>query len=299
MSPAPTARARPSPSCAPCWRRPAAASMSTPRRIWCASTSAFASARPAAASSSADDDSGRRARRMRARQRRRADHGVRDRDRGGVSAVLAPSRRRAAARSRPRRPARRHQRDRARRSPASITPVSIDHAGISRRHASRRSPPRKPASSSAACRPSSRRSRAALAVIERQARAHARAAAQSPASIGTCTRSAAGWSIRTTTACSICRRRSSTAATSSTTPAPRSRRCARADLKLPLPAFEAGIAKADWPARHAAALARHAEGAGAARTASSGSTAATTPTAGARSRRRSAISRSACRGRWC
>ena len=49
---------------------------------------------------------------MRARQRRRADHGVRDRDRRGVPAVLAPSRRRAAARGRARRPARRHQRDR-------------------------------------------------------------------------------------------------------------------------------------------------------------------------------------------
>ena len=65
--------------------------------------------------------------RMRARQCRRADHGVRDHDRGGASAVLAPSGRRAAARSRARRPARRHQR--GRRPLASvITPVSIDHA---------------------------------------------------------------------------------------------------------------------------------------------------------------------------
>ena len=53
MSPAPTARARPSPSCARCWRRRAAASTSTPRRIWFASTSASASARRAAAGSSA------------------------------------------------------------------------------------------------------------------------------------------------------------------------------------------------------------------------------------------------------
>ena len=43
MSPAPTARARPSPSCARCSRPPASACMSTPRRISCASTSASAS----------------------------------------------------------------------------------------------------------------------------------------------------------------------------------------------------------------------------------------------------------------
>ena len=48
----------------------------------------------------------------------------------------------------------------------------------------------------------------------------------SPASTGTCTRSTAAWSIRTRTVCSICPRRSSTAATSSTTPASPSRRCA-------------------------------------------------------------------------
>ncbi len=41
MWPAPTARARPSHSCAPCWRRPASACMSIRRRISCASTSAF------------------------------------------------------------------------------------------------------------------------------------------------------------------------------------------------------------------------------------------------------------------
>jgi hypothetical protein len=65
---------------------------STPRRIWCASTSASASAR--------------RRRRLVATRRSprcwrnasaptaRADHGVRDRDRRGVPVVLAPSRRR-------------------------------------------------------------------------------------------------------------------------------------------------------------------------------------------------------------
>jgi dihydrofolate synthase/folylpolyglutamate synthase len=59
-----------------------------------------------------DDELAERCR-MRARQRRRADHAVRDRDRGGLRAVRAPSGRHAAARGRPRRAARRHQRDRA------------------------------------------------------------------------------------------------------------------------------------------------------------------------------------------
>ena len=53
---------------------------------------------------------------MRGGQWRRADHGVRDRDGGGLSSVLAPSGRCAAARGRARRPARRDQCDRARRS---------------------------------------------------------------------------------------------------------------------------------------------------------------------------------------
>ena len=67
-------------------------------------------------------------------------------------------------------------------------------------------------------------------------------------------------------------------------------------MKLPPTAFENGVAKADWPARmqrlpagRLTALAPPA--------ASSGSTAATTPTAGASSPRRSPISRNACRGR--
>ena len=77
---------------------------------------------------------GRRAGGMRARQRRRADHRVRDRDRGGLPAVLAQSRRRAAARSRARRPARRHQRDRA--AARQRHHAGVDGSpGIPRRHA--------------------------------------------------------------------------------------------------------------------------------------------------------------------
>ena len=63
--------------------------------------------------------------RMRARQARRADHGVRDHHRGGLPAVRAASGRRAAPRGRARRPARRHQR---RRPPAR----QRHHAGVAR-----------------------------------------------------------------------------------------------------------------------------------------------------------------------
>ena len=48
MSPAPTARARRSPTCARCWKRQVCASTSLPRPIWCGSTNAIVS-RPAAA----------------------------------------------------------------------------------------------------------------------------------------------------------------------------------------------------------------------------------------------------------
>ena len=101
----------------------------------------------------------RRVRGMRARQCRRADHGVRDHHGGGAVAVLAPSGRRAAARSRARRPARRHQCGRA-------AARDRRHAGLvrscrlSRRQHREDRRPRRPASSSATCRRSSPRSRA-------------------------------------------------------------------------------------------------------------------------------------------
>ena len=56
--------------------------------------------------------------------------------------------------------------------------------------------------------------------------ARAGAAQRSPARTGPRPRNAAGWFIRTTTGCSICRRRGFTAAISSRMPARRSRRCA-------------------------------------------------------------------------
>ena len=101
------------------------------------------------------------------------------------------------------------------------------------------------------------------------------------------------------TACSTCRRRSCSAATSSTMPAPRSRRCARPACGCRV---QGGRAGPDARRMAGAAAAPHAPASSSRsrpRAPSSGSTAATTPTAGARSRRRSAISRSACRARWC
>ena len=73
---------------------------------------------PAAASWSSDDELAGVLVRMRSRERRRADHRVRDRDGGGVSAVRAASGRCSPARSRARRASRRHQCRGASRWPA-------------------------------------------------------------------------------------------------------------------------------------------------------------------------------------
>ena len=167
------------------------------------------------------------ARRMRARQRRRADHRVRDRDRGGLRAVRAPSRRHAAARGRPRRAARRHQRDRAparERRHAGLDGshrISRRHDREDRRREGRHLPRRRAGRDRAADGRASRR------VLERHAEQGARAAACRRPALDTRASSTAASSIRTSRACSICRRRSCSAATSSTMPAPRSRRCAR------------------------------------------------------------------------
>ena len=131
----------------------------------------------------------------------------------------------------------------------AITPVSMDHLeflGDTHRE-DRRREGRDP---QARCAGGDR------AAVRRRARRH-RATRRgacarrcgSRASTGACTASTAVWSIRTTTGCSICRCRSSPAAISSTTPAPPSRRCAPPGWRCRLPAFEAGIAKAEWPAR--------------------------------------------------
>ena len=65
-------------------------------------------------------------------------------------------------------------------------------------------------------------------------------AARRPASTGTSMWSTAGSSIRTSAACSTCRRRDCSAGISSTMPAPRSRRCARRRVHDRRPAIERG-----------------------------------------------------------
>ena len=242
---------------------------------------------------------GRRAGRMRARQWRRADHRVRDHHRRRPAAVFAPSGRRAAAGGRARRPARRHQRHRAaarhrhHADLASITPIFSATRWT-------RSPPRRPASSSAACRRSSPRStRDALAVIERQA-ATARRAAQDrrrgldrdrrarPAGLSGRSRPArsAGAEALRPPSVRECRAGHRRAA--------RHRALERSRRPPSRPASSrpngrrgcSGSRRARWSSWRRPA-------------ASSGSTAATIPTAAARSPPRSPISRSACRGRWC
>ena len=72
-----------------------------------------------------------------------------------------------------------------------------------------------------------------------------------------------------------------------------------AGIRLPVTAIEQGLMRAEWPARLQRLTDRQAGCARARRRASCGSTAGTTRRAGARSRRRSATWRSACRARWC
>ncbi len=130
-----------------------------------------------------------------------------------------------------------------------ITPVSIDHtdflggslekiatekAGILKRGA--------PAIVAA-------QPRDALAVIERQA-ARLKAPLKIAGEDWTATEERrAVWSTRTTTDCSTCRRRNSTAATSSRMPVWPSPRCARSPRSSLRLRLRAGVTKADWPAR--------------------------------------------------
>ena len=227
MSPAPTARARPSRSCARSSKRRACACTSTPRRISCASTSASASAEVGEGALVV----GRRARRRCSRN---------------ASAPM-PARRSPCSRSRPRRPSAVLRAIRPTcccsksgsaggstpptwsSSPLAtvITPVSFDHAdylgdsvakiaaekaGIFKRGV--------PAIVARAAARGARGDRAAGG-------ARRRADQRLPARTGPRPRSAAGWSIRTTPGCSICRRRGCRAGISSRMPASPSRRCAR------------------------------------------------------------------------
>ena len=184
--------------------------------------------------------------------------------------------------------------------------ATVDHAGVvrprrvSRRHASPRSRPRRPASSSAACRRSSRaQPREALAVIERAA---ARARRADPDRRRGLDRDRGARPAGLSGRCRPARSAGAAArraATSSRMRASRSRRCARAGAqrcrrRRSRPARQGGMAGA-----HAAAVARHAARRCCRPAASCGSTAATMPTAAAPSPTRSPISRSGCRARWC
>ena len=249
MSPAPTARARPSPSCARCWRRRASSVhvYTSPHLV--RFNERFRLGAPDGGKLVSDEAL---ADVLEECERANGGEPITVFEIETAAAFLLFSRHPAdvtAARSRPRRPARRHQRD---RQAARLR----DHAGvdgssrISRRHhrEDRRREGR--ASSSATCRRRSRRSPTRCStVIEQAGRARARAAARRPASTGACTASAAGWSIRTTTDCSICRCRSSSAAISSRTRAPPSRRCAPPVWRCRCRRSRPGIARAEWPAR--------------------------------------------------
>ncbi len=82
MSPAPTARARPSPSCARSWKPRASACTSIPRRIWCASTSASGSAQPGEGKLVADEELRATLEECERVNAGAADHRVRDHHRG-------------------------------------------------------------------------------------------------------------------------------------------------------------------------------------------------------------------------
>ena len=179
MSPAPTARARPSPFCARCSRPPASACMSTRRRIWCASTSASGSAPTAAASSSTTSGSPRRSSAASRRTRGAADHLLRDHDGGGVS-CSSPKRRptgccsrwaSAGASTRPM-SSRSPQAPSSPRSPSTIWSSSAIR--------SKRSPMRRPAFSRAARRRSSASSPSRWRGRWSARRARRRAARSSP-----------------------------------------------------------------------------------------------------------------------
>ena len=248
MSPAPTARARPSPSCARSSKRRACACMSIPRRTSCASTSASASARRARACWSRTTSSRRCSR--------------------NASAPMPASRSRCS-RSRPR-PAlllfARHPADVLllevglggrldatnvidRPLATVVTPVSFDHADYLGDSVAK-----------IAAEKAGILKRGVPAIV---ARAAARGAHRDRARRGACRRadqdrrartgprprSAAAWSIRTTTACSTCRRRGWRGGISSRTRASPSRRCARCRRCALAPAGFEAVAKAEWPAR--------------------------------------------------
>ena len=299
MSPAPTARARPSPICARSSKPQACASTSTPRPIWCGSTNAIASAAAVAACWSSDDEL--------CAALEHCEHAN-----AGAPITMFEIETAAAFCLFAQHPADvvllevglggrldADQRDRRAASRAVIAPVSMDHteflgdtlAAIAGEKAAiiKRSVP-------VVC---AEQVPEAMAVIEAQARPHARAAACGRAAMA-CQRRArpAGLSGRARPDGSGGAKDCS-AGISSTMPGWRSRPCARSMRSgSTCAAFEAGIVNAEWPARMQRLVVGQAGRARGRRVAKSGSTAATMPRAGASPPPRSAISKSGCRARW-
>ena len=291
MSPAPTARARPSPSCARSWKPRACACTSTPRRIWCASTSASGSARRAAARWSTTTSSPTRSR--------------------NASAPMPASRSRvfeittaAAFLLFARHPADVLLLEVGLGGRLDATNVieqplaSVDHAGVDATTPSISATRiEKIAAEKAGIlkRGVPAVDRAAAARGARRDRARRPRASRAPLHVAgehwtVDARSAAGWSIRTRTACSICR------APRLFGPAP-VRQCRRRDrgaARAPGLTLAAGGLRGGHRARpngrRACSGSPHGKlvGARCRPAASSGSTAATTPTAAARSPPRSA-----------
>ena len=129
-----------------------------------------------------------------------------------------------------------------------ITPIGIDHIEFLGRHADKIAGEKAGIIKRGVPVICAEQSPEALAVIEQQARRCARRC-MPPAKTGTSTWNAAGWSIRTSAACSTSPRRSCSAGISSTMPVSRLRRCARSTIKLAAAAYEPGIVNAEWPAR--------------------------------------------------
>ena len=292
---APTARARPSPSCAPIAR---GGGQARPR-LHLAASGALQRAHPAR----------RRAGRRRA-ARRRARRAASAVNAGQSISVFEITT--AAAfllfsetpadylllEVGPRRPLRRDQRDRAAGGDG-------DHAGVDRPSRISRRDGREDRLREGG-HPASRGAPAIVAEQdERGARASSSArrcrSARRGASPGATSSSAprtAGSSSRTPTGCSTCRRRGSPAAISSATPRRRSRRCGRSSRSLPNRAFERGLHRSRMAGAAATAARRAAGRAARRRRPRSGSTAPTTKRAGARSPKRWPISKITRRGRW-
>ena len=151
------------------------------------------------------------------------------------------------ARGRPRRPARRHQRDRPPAADRHHPGLASTTSSISARRWPR-SPARRPASSSAAsgCIVGRAGARGA-AVIEARADALGGAADGRGPGLAVWEEHGRMAYPRCAAACSTCRCRTSSARTRSATPAPRSPRCGRsAWTRRPAPPR---VTRAEWPAR--------------------------------------------------